>query len=183
MYIGYARVSTAEQHLDLQLLGLKNARCKKIFQEKISGKALHRLALDAAIAALKPGDTLVVWHLDRLGRNARELINLEYELTRRGIGLISLMKNIDTKTPIGIYQFHVTCANAQLESARISERTKAGMVVARLQGHYPGRPRRLNQRQIQRVRYFAEEMRWSIAAIAAKFRVGKATIWRALQNN
>lgn len=182
MHIGYARVSTSEQHLELQLLALKNAGCKKIFQEKISGKALCRPALNAAIAALKQGDTLVVWHLDRLGRKARELINLEYEFKRRGIDVMSLTQNIDTKTPIGEYHFHVTCANAQLESARISERTKAGMLAARLKGHFAGRPRCLSGAQIKRVKFLAREKHLTMAAIARKLHVGQTTIWRALHD-
>ncbi len=166
----------------MQLLALKKTGCKKIFQEKISGKALNRPALDAAIAALKKGDTLVVWHLDRLGRRARELINLEYEFKCRGVDLISLTQNIDTKTPIGEYHFHMTCANAQLESARISERTKAGMLAARLKGHVPGRPRCLSKKQIRQVRFLSREKHLPIATIADKFHVGETTIWRALHD-
>lgn len=181
MYIGYARVSTKEQHLDLQILALKKAGCKRIFKEKISGKSKRRPALNAVLSLLSRGDTLVVWHLDRLGRTARELINMEYRFKHEGIELISLTQNIDTKTPIGEYHFHVTCANAQLESARISERTKAGLDAAKLQGKLPGRPRRLNEKQAQIARFMAIERRMTIAALATHFRVGQATIWRALQ--
>lgn len=180
MHIGFARVSTPKQDLSLQLLALKKAGCKKIFQETITGKACARPVLDAALATLKRGDTLVVWHLDRLGRRARELINLEYEFKQRGIELIALTQNIDTSTPIGEYQFHVTCANAQLESARISERTKAGMVVARLQGSVFGRPKCLSPKQVERARLLSREKHLPIAAIAKKLHVGQTTVWRAL---
>lgn len=181
MYIGYARVSTKEQHLDLQILALKKAGCKRIFKEKISGKAKYRPALNSALEVLGRGDTLIVWHLDRLGRTARELINMEYGFKREGIELISLTQNIDTKTPIGEYHFHVTCANAQLESARISERTRAGLDAAKLQGRFPGRPRRLTEKQMQTARLLALEKHLTIAELAARFHVGQSTIWRALQ--
>lgn len=180
MHIGYARVSTEEQHLDMQLIALKKAGCKKIFEEKRSGKTNRHPALDAAIATLRAGDTLVVWHLDRLGRRTRELINMEYEFKRRGIELISLTQDIDTTTAIGEYHFHVTCANAQLESARISERTKAGMAVARLHGREPGRPKCLSEKQIARASLLSREKHLPIAAIAKKLHVCPATVWRAL---
>lgn len=180
MYIGYTRVSTEDQHLEMQLFALRKAGCKKIYQEKVSGKAQKHPALDAALSSLKKGDTLVVWHLDRLGRRACDLINLEYEFKRHGVELISLTQNIDTTTPIGEYHFHVTCANAQLESARISERTKAGMLAARLKGHFPGRPKCLSDRQVKQVRLLSRKKHLPIAAIAERFHVGRTTIWRAL---
>ncbi len=183
MLIGYARVSTGEQNLDLQVLALKKSGCRKIFQEKVSGKAKRRPVLDTVLDSLKEGDTLVVWHLDRLGRRTRELINLEYEFKCHGIELKSLTQNIDTSTPIGEYLFHVTCANAQLESARISERTKAGLLAARARGKYPGRPRCLSRKQMRRAKRLRDEKHRSFAEIAATLRCGQATVWRALRES
>lgn len=180
MYIGYARVSTGEQNLDLQLLALKKAGCKKIFREKVSGKAKKRPMLDAALAALNHGDTLVVWHLDRLGRRARELLNLEYEFKCQGVELKSLTQNIDTTTADGEYHFHMTCANAQLESARISARTLAGLQAARLRGKFPGRPPCLKQKQIEAAQALIKK-KVPLADIAHQFKVGETTLRRALK--
>ena len=181
MRIGHARVSTKEQNLELQLFALQKAGCKKIFQEKTSGRAQRTPALEAALAVLKRGDTLVFWHIDRLGRNARSLINLEYELKLRGVALVSLTQNIDTSTPKGELEFLESCVKAQGESVRISERTKAGMEVARSKGNYPGPRKCLNAKQVTVARFLALTERQSLAAIAKKLRCGKSTVWRALQ--
>jgi DNA invertase Pin-like site-specific DNA recombinase len=182
MRIGLARVSTKEQNLDLQLHALRASGCKKIFQEKGSGRAKHRPVLDAAIAALKPGDTLVVWHLDRLGRKARHLINLYYDLKGDGIEIASLTQSIETDTPEGEYGFIVACADAQRESGKISRRTKAGLEMARKRGSRLGRPRVLNKARIQRARRLLDkDPEWSIPKVAQVLSVSRTTLWRAIE--
>lgn len=179
MKVGYARVSKKDQNLDLQLRALKDEGCERIFREKMSSKRWDRPALHAALQLLGSGDMLVIWHLDRLGRSARELLNLNYELQCRGIALKSLTQFIETETPDGEHHFTVTCANAQLERARIAQRTKAGLHAARLRGVRLGRPRRLSAKQIVR----AQEARIrgdSVEALAGRFKVGKTTMQRAL---
>jgi DNA invertase Pin-like site-specific DNA recombinase len=180
MKIGYARVSRKKQNLSMQLHALRLDGCEKIFREKKSG-VKQRPQLDIALASLRRGDTLVVWHLDRLGRDARELINLGYQLKRQGIELRSLTQNLDTTTPEGEYEFIMTCAQAQLERSRIARRTKAGLIEARRRGVKLGRPRSLSDRQVERARKLIERPDLCRADIAARFKVGRVTLWRALQ--
>lgn len=180
MKIGYARVSRKDQNLALQLLALKREGCDRIFREKKSGAVWNRPELAAALATLKDGDTLVVWHLDRLGRTARELLNLNFEFKGRNISLKSLTEAIDTETPDGEYHFILTCANAQRERARISQRTKEGLQAARLRGVKLGRPRRLKPAQITKARLLSKTKKYSVDDLAHRFDVGKTTMHRAL---
>ncbi len=148
--IGYARVSTEEQSLNLQFDALKAAGCEKVFQDNgISGVVADRPALKAALAAVGPGDVLVVWKLDRLGRSLGHLIQLINELGQREAGFQSLSESIDTTTAGGLLLFHVMGALAQFERALISERTKAGMKAAKQRGQVLGRPRKLTDDQIR----------------------------------
>lgn len=182
MRIGYARVSKKEQNLDLQLVALRLNRCNKIFQEKKSGYRKHRPVLDEAISALRPGDTLVVWNLDRLGRNARKMINLYYCLKDEGIAIASLTERIETDTPEGEYNFIVACADAQKESAKISRRTKAGLKAARERGAIFGRPRTISPRRLIRARRLLEENEdRTIPQVARIMSVNRTTLWRALE--
>ncbi len=148
MLIGYARVSTDEQSVDLQIDALQRAGCEPIFRDTgFSGVLRSRPALDDAIACLGPGDTLVTWRLDRLGRSLSHLISLVNDLEKRGIAFKSLSEAIDTSTAGGRLQFHMMGALAEFERALISERTKAGMAAARLRGVQLGRP---NGRKLRR---------------------------------
>jgi DNA invertase Pin-like site-specific DNA recombinase len=148
MLIGYARVSTDDQNLDLQRDALKAAGCEKIIEDKASGKAgSNRPGLDRAREMLRPGDTLVVWRLDRLGRSLRDLIELMGELEGQGVGFRSLTESLDTTTPGGKLVFHVFGALAEFERNLIRERTKAGLAAARARGKKGGRPRKLDQDQ------------------------------------
>lgn len=141
--VGYARVSTEEQKVDLQLNALKQAGCDQIFvDEGVSGAKADRAGLKKALASLQPGDTLVVWRLDRLGRSLINLVGLMSELGSRGIEFYSLMENIDTTSAGGRLVFHLMAALAEFERSLISERTKAGMEAAKLKGIHVGRPRR-----------------------------------------
>ena len=140
--IGYARVSTAEQNLALQVSALKAAGCTHIYEDDgVSGARASRPALDEAISALEPGDTLVFWRLDRLGRSLKHLIAFNEELIERGCYFGSLTEKIDTSTAMGEFVFHILGAVAQLEREIIRERTVAGMAEAAKEGRHPGRPR------------------------------------------
>lgn len=140
MLIGYARVSTDEQNPALQFDALTRAGCQRIFTESASGAAVYRPALEEALNALQPGDTLVTWKLDRLGRSLSHLIAIVTLLECRGIAFRSLSESIDTDTASGRLLFHVMGALAEFERALISERTKAGMAAARARGRNIGRP-------------------------------------------
>jgi DNA invertase Pin-like site-specific DNA recombinase len=138
MNIGYARVSTAEQILDLQLDALAEAECGKVFTETAGGSLVERVSLQEALAYVRPGDTLVVWRLDRLGRSLKHLIETVADLRDRGIGFKSLTEQIVTTTPGGKLVFHVFGALAEFGRDPIRERTNAGLAAARARGRTGG---------------------------------------------
>jgi DNA invertase Pin-like site-specific DNA recombinase len=138
--IGYARVSTADQNLDLQLDALKQAGCERIFHDMISGAKAERPGLQDTLSHLRRDDTLVVWKLDRLGRTTKGLIDLVEYLKERGIGFKSLQDHIDTASPMGQFFFVLMSAIAELERSLIQERSKAGLAAARARGRQGGRP-------------------------------------------
>jgi DNA invertase Pin-like site-specific DNA recombinase len=141
MLIGYARVSTDEQSVDLQMDALERAGCGQIFRDSgFSGVLKSRPVLVEALARLRPGDTLVTWRLDCLGRSLSHLISLVSDLEKRGIAFKSLCDAIDTSTASGRLQFHMMGALAEFGRSLISERTKAGMAAARIRGKRIGRP-------------------------------------------
>lgn len=139
MLIGYARVSTVDQDLRLQVDSLQAIGCEKIFTDKASGNSLDRAGLLDALAFAREGDTLVVWKLDRLGRSMKGLINLAAELDARKIDLRSLTDGIDTSSAAGRFFFHMLAAMAEMERELILERTRAGLQAARLSGKKGGR--------------------------------------------
>ena len=147
MRIGYARVSTQEQNLDLQKDALRRAGCKKIIEDVASGKAENRPGLDHARELLREGDVLIVWRLDRLGRSLKHLIELMTELEKQKIGFQSLQESIDTTSPGGKLIFHMFGALAEFERNLIRERTKAGLEAARARGRKGGRPKKLSAQQ------------------------------------
>ncbi|MFT0531705.1 recombinase family protein [Castellaniella hirudinis] len=145
---GYARVSTDEQHLDLQMRALKRADCDPVFVDQgVSGATMRRDGLDQTLRLLRPGDQLVVWRLDRLGRSLSGLIQLLDSLGERQVGFRSLCEHIDIGTPSGKLVFHLMAALAEFERALISERTRAGMAAARVRGQHLGRPPALTPAQ------------------------------------
>lgn len=144
-FIGYARVSTHEQNLELQVDKLKEKGCTKIFTDKITGTKFERKELLAALAFLRDGDVLVVWKLDRLGRSLKHLIETVTKLQERNIGFISLTESIDTTTPGGKLIFHIMGALAEFERDLIRERTHAGLDAARSRGRTGGRPKTLEK--------------------------------------
>src|SRR3954467_14800156 len=139
--IGYARVSTADQTLDLQLDAFKQAGCSKIFTDTASGAKAERKGLEEALAYVREGDTLVVWRLDRLGRSLKHLIETITKLNNRKIGFKSITENIDTTTSGGKLIFHIFGALAEFERDIIKDRTKAGLNAARARGRLGGRPK------------------------------------------
>lgn len=180
--IGYGRVSTHEQHLELQLDKLREKGCIKIFTDKISGAKFEREQLEAALKFLREGDTLVVWKLDRLGRSLRQLIDTVMELQKRGIGFISLTENIDTTTPGGKLIFHIMGALAEFERDLIRERTLAGIEAARARGKKGGRKRKLTQQQIDLARrMYADKVNYTIKDILASVRCSRTTLFEYLK--
>jgi DNA invertase Pin-like site-specific DNA recombinase len=149
MLIGYARVSTHDQTLNLQQDALQKAGCSKIFTDTASGAKTERKGLDNALNYVRKGDTFVVWRLDRLGRSLPHLIATMTDLEERGIGFKSLIENIDTTTSGGKLIFHIFGALAEFERDIIRERTQAGLLAARARGRKGGRPHALTDRQIR----------------------------------
>ncbi|KUY85262.1 DNA resolvase [Burkholderia cepacia] len=145
MKIGYARVSTEEQCLDLQLAALKAAGCDPIHADHgVSGSRFDRAGLREALQAAQPGDALVVWRLDRLGRSLSHLVEVVSDLGKQGIEFVSLTECIDTRSSTGMLMFHMIAALAEFERSLISERTRAGMAAARARGAKIGRPRKIS---------------------------------------
>lgn len=179
MNIGYARVSTGDQTLDLQLDALKAANCEKLFTETASGAKADRPVLQEAIAYARPGDTVVVWRLDRLGRSLQHLITTIAELRDRGIGFRSLTEQIDTTTPGGKLIFHVFGALAEFERDLIRERTQAGLAAARARGRTGGRPKKLaDPKKLASARALYEGGQTDVATICAMLGISRATFYR-----
>lgn len=149
MIIGYARVSTDDQKLDLQTHALKAAGCEKIYEDYASGKRENRPGLVGAMDNLREGDTLVVWKLDRLGRSLKQLITFVEDLGQRGIHFRSLTDNIDTSTTSGRFFFHIMASLAEMERELIVERTRAGLKAAREMGRTGGRRRLMTDSKIE----------------------------------
>src|ERR1700736_2974975 len=149
MLIGYARVSTQDQTLDLQKDALEKIGCTKIFPDTASGAQTERKGLEEALAYVREGDTLVVWRLDRLGRSLKHLIETITKLNNRKIGFKSITENIDTTTSGGKLIFHIFGALAEFEREIIRERTRAGLTAARARGRRGGRPRLMTDKKIQ----------------------------------
>ena len=165
MFIGYARVSTHEQHLTLQTDALKQAGCQRIFEDRISGAGSDRPGLKSALEYVREGDTLLVWRLDRLGRSLKDLIEIVAGLEKRGIGLRSLQESIDTTTSGGKLIFHVFGALAEFERNLIRERTRAGLAAARARGRTGGRPRKLGDKKIELAQRLYDEKRHTVTEI------------------
>lgn len=149
MLIGYARVSTRDQNLDLQIEALTKAECQKIFDDKISGSRAERPGLAKALEMLRKGDTLVVWKLDRLGRSVKNLVDLVGELHKKDVQFKSLTDAIDTGTPSGRFFFHVMASLAEMERELMVERTRAGLEIARQLGRLGGRKRQMTDSKIK----------------------------------
>jgi DNA invertase Pin-like site-specific DNA recombinase len=175
--IGYARVSTGDQHLDLQISALRAADCGILFKDHgISGANFSRPGLERALANLRTGDTLVVWRLDRLGRSISHLVNLINRLNKRQIHFKSLTESIDTATSGGRLVFHLMASLAEYERCLISERTRAGMIAARERGSPIGRRPSLSPTEREEALILLKEE--SVEDVAARFKVHPRTLYR-----
>lgn len=178
MLVGYARVSTEDQNLDLQLDALQQAGCEKVFRDEMSGAKTERPGLSAALAFVRSGDTLVVWRLDRLGRSLKDLIARVEELQQRGVAFRSLHENIDTGSPSGKLQFHIFSALAEFERDLIRERTLAGLKAARARGKFGGRKRSMTPEKVKLAARLMQDPAVSVAEICRTLRVSRATLYR-----
>jgi DNA invertase Pin-like site-specific DNA recombinase len=183
MKIGYARVSTPDQSLDLQTDALLAAGVSPdfMYSEHKSGAYAKRPALDDCMKILRKGDTLVVWKLDRLGRSLKDLIQLSETFQERGVELISLQDCIDTNTPTGKFMFHMMGAIAEFERAMIVERTKAGLAASRKRGKKGGRKPKLSDAKVMQGQDLLKMKGWDVSAVARSFKVSRQTWYRAVE--
>src|ERR671919_815564 len=179
--IGYARVSTTEQHLHLQQDALTNAGCLKIYTDTISGTKSERKGLNEALSYIRDGDTLVVWRLDRLGRSLKDLIERITDLHSRNIGFKSLTEQIDTTTSGGKLIFHIFGALAEFERDIIKERTNAGLTAARARGRKGGRPKALTPKKAQMVQDLYRNKENSIDEICKTLNISRTTLYRYIK--
>ncbi|WP_198972266.1 recombinase family protein [Xylophilus sp. ASV27] len=178
--LGYARVSTEEQNLDLQIRALKGAGCQAIYTDHVSGKTESRPGLNEALATLQKGDKLVVWRLDRLGRSLVHLVQMLELLGARQIKFCSLCEHIDTASSGGRLVFHMMAALAEFERCLISERTRAGMAAAKSRGKRMGRHPSMDEEQQGRALRLIEQG-GSVASVARQFDVTPRTVYRMLR--
>ncbi len=177
MKIGYARVSTQDQTAALQLDALRAAGCERIFEETASGANADRPGLADALAFARPGDVLVIWRLDRLGRSLRDLIDLAADLREREVELCSLQEAIDTTTAGGKMLFHIMAALAEFERNLIQERTKAGLASARARGRKGGRPG-ISAAVKEAIKSAAADPAANITAVCEALGINRATFYR-----
>jgi DNA invertase Pin-like site-specific DNA recombinase len=184
MLIGYARVSTQDQTLNLQKDALKKIGCIKIFTDTASGTKTERNGLEEALEYVREGDTLVVWRLDRLGRSLKHLIETITELNNRKIGFKSIQENIDTTTSGGKLVFHIFGALAEFERDIIRERTQAGLTAARARGRLGGRPKAkaLNTpKKITLAQSLYNDKNNTIDEICKTLNISRATLYRYIK--
>lgn len=179
MILGYARVSTEDQHLEAQTEALKAAGAERIWSEKVSGAKAQREQLIAMLDQLRDGDVVTVTKYDRLSRSLQDLLTIVEAIREKGAGFRSLAEDIDTTTPAGRLVFHVFASIAQFERERISERTREGLVAARKRGRIGGRPPALSAERRAEVRQMRDEDGRGIAELARLFKVSPNTIRRA----
>ena len=181
MRIGYARVSTQDQRPELQLDALSAAGCEQIYQEKISGKDQEHPELEACLKAVRKGDTLVVWRLDRLGRSLKNLVEIVHSLESREIGFQSLTENIDTTNAGGKLVFHVFAALAEFERNLIRERTMAGLAAARARGRKGGRRAKMSEADVRKAAAMLLDPAITKTEVAKHFGVTRVTLNLALK--
>src|SRR5229473_7613149 len=181
MFIGYARVSTQDQTLNLQKDALEKIGCSKIFTDTASGAQTERTGLNEALAYVREGDMLVVWKLDRLGRSLKHLIETITHLNNRKIGFKSLTENIDTTTSGGKLIFHIFGSLAEFERDIIRERTQAGLQAARARGRRGGRPKALSPKKVEIARALYNDKNNSVDEICQTLHVSRTTLYRYIQ--
>src|SRR6059058_6539346 len=178
MLIGYARVSTQDQTLNLQKDALEKLGCNKIFTDTASGAKAERTGLEEALEYVREGDTLVVWRLDRLGRSLKHLIETITELNNRKIGFKSIQESIDTTTSGGKLIFHIFGALAEFERDIIRERTQAGLEAARARGRLGGRPKSLPPQKIALAKELYEQRKKPVKDICRGLGISRTTFYR-----
>jgi DNA invertase Pin-like site-specific DNA recombinase len=183
MLIGYARVSTQDQTLNLQKDALEKQGCKKIFTDTVSGAKVERRGLEEALEYVREGDTLVVWRLDRLGRSLKHLIETITELNNRKIGFKSIQESIDTTTSGGKLVFHIFGALAEFERDIIRERTQAGLLAARARGRKGGRPKSLTPKKAKMVQDLYRNKENSIDKICKTLNISRTTLYRYIKTD
>jgi DNA invertase Pin-like site-specific DNA recombinase len=183
MKIGYARVSTFDQNLNLQLDALRNSGCEQIFEEKISAVAKERPQLTILFTKLRKGDSVVVWKLDRLGRSLKDLIDLITKMKNLGVTFVSIQDGIDTSTATGRFTFNIFASLAEFEREIISERTKAGLAAARARGRKGGRPPGFSKEtmsKIKAVKVLYDKQDKTMKEIGEVLSISRATAYRFL---
>jgi DNA invertase Pin-like site-specific DNA recombinase len=175
--IGYARVSTEDQHLELQRDALQLAGCGVIYEEAASGKSAERPELEHCRKALRSGDTLVVWRLDRLGRSLPDLVHIVAELERNGVSFESLTEKIETGSAAGKLVLHVFAALAEFERSLIRERTRAGLAAARARGRSGGRKPKLGEKQVREIKALLRDPKIQVADVARRYGVSRTTLY------
>ncbi|WP_233799707.1 recombinase family protein [Paraburkholderia sp. HP33-1] len=176
--IGYARVSTDDPHLDLQRDALTRAGCGAIYEEPASVKNAARPELEQCWKALRAGNTLVVWRLDRLGRSMSELMQIMADLEQRGVGFESLAERIETSSAAGKMVFHVFAALAEFERGLLRERTQAGLAAARARGRAGGRKPKLDDQQVREIKALLSDPDIQVAEVARRYGVSRTTIYK-----
>lgn len=176
--IGYARASTDDQHLHLQHDALRQAGCGLIYEEAVSGKGAVRPELEQCRKALRAGDTLVVWRLDRLGRSLPDLVQILADLEQQGVGFESLTEKIETGSAAGKLIFHVFAALAMFERGLIRERTQAGLAGARARGRAGGRRPKLDEQQLREIKILLRDPSIHVADVARRYGVSRTTLYK-----
>jgi DNA invertase Pin-like site-specific DNA recombinase len=183
MHIGYARVSTGEQNLNLQTDALKSEGCERIYTDELSGATAERPGLEEAMDYAREGDVLVVWRLDRFGRSLKDLIAKVETLKEKGVQFKSLKENLDTTSSAGRLQFHIFGALAEFERDLNRERTMAGLRAARARGRTGGRPRALSEEDLPELQALMRDPDVPVRRICERFDISKATLYRYVGPN
>lgn len=178
MFVGYARVSTIDQNLNLQTDALQAAECERVFTDTVSGARVERPGLTAALNECRPGDTLVVWKLDRLGRSLPHLVETVHDLSTRGVGFKSLQEQLDTMTSSGKLIFHLFASLAEFERDLIRERTNAGLTAARARGRNGGRPKGVDQKKQQAALALKQDTQRSVREICEIVGISRNTYYK-----
>ena len=183
MLVGYARVSTTDQNLDMQIKALTEAGCNKLYSEKVSGAKDERMEFKNMLEFIRDGqDTVVVYKLDRLGRSMKQLIDTIQQLNQRNIGFKSLQENIDTTTAGGKLIFHIFASLAEFEREIIRERTNSGLQAARARGRLGGRPKKLNDTDAKIIKQLYNNPDIKTKEICSRFNISKRTLYGSVAN-
>ena len=182
MKIGYARISTEDQNLDLQIDALKKAGCGKIIKDKISGAKSKRPGLTQLFELIREDDTVVVWRLDRLGRSLKDLIETINKFDDQKVGFLSITENIDTTTPTGKLIYHIFGAFSEFERNLIRERTQAGLKAARARGRLGGRPTKLSCEKVNLLNKLYNDREQTVKEICNLFEISRPTLYKYLSN-